>query len=275
MCWQTMVQRFAIRVSAKIAVLVRHAASLPLSCRICYFKCFVLPEFLYTSNAYVPYLSVHQELRLERLFKRALRSVCKVPPWTPTVTLLERVHVSPLRATILLNLLCFIWRCLNSSGSGLFETFFRPLSSRRSRGGNSNLLIVHAAASAHSTKLVTHAGAVLWNSLHADIQGVTKLAAFKSSALQHILAYFYLLALRPCFCSCAGTALFRLQVKCFATHSCLLLALRLCFCSCAGTALFRRHYLQLAMSPPPPPPPPYTVGALLLGICLFWFLHYK
>ena len=107
MCWQTMVQRVAIMVSAKIAVLVRHAASLPLSCRICYFKCFVLPEFLYASNS-PSGKALHCMLYV------------KCPHGPPPVTLLERVHVSPLRATFQLNLLCFIWHCLNSSGSRLF-----------------------------------------------------------------------------------------------------------------------------------------------------------
>ena len=47
---------------------------------ICHFKCFVLLEVLYASYAYAPYLSVHQELRLERLFAlhAAIRGVTKL-----------------------------------------------------------------------------------------------------------------------------------------------------------------------------------------------------
>ena len=123
MSWTTMVDHVARRVAGKIAVLLRHASSLPYPCRLTYFRSIVLPEFLYASISYYPYLTVAQEQRLHRLFKRAARAVCKSPPWTSTAPLLNRMHVCDLQVSVHLNMLCFIWRCLHDACSTLFESF--------------------------------------------------------------------------------------------------------------------------------------------------------
>ena len=87
-------QRVAIRVDRSLALSLSAMLHLYPShaCRICYFKCFVLPEFLYASNAYAPYLCTcspglsSSSSVWKGSFKRALRAVPYVK--CPTVTLL-------------------------------------------------------------------------------------------------------------------------------------------------------------------------------------------
>ena len=104
MIWTTMVYHVARRFACKIAVLLRHASSLPYPCRFTYFRSIILPEYFYVSISHYPYLSVAQEQRLHRLFKSAARAVCKSPPWTSTAPLLNRMLVRDLQVFVHLNM---------------------------------------------------------------------------------------------------------------------------------------------------------------------------
>lgn len=186
MSWVTMVDHVAQRVSAKIAVLLRHAGSLPFTSRLDYLRCFILPDFLYACISYMPYLAVSQELRLQRLLNRAVRAVFRVPPWASTTPLFDRLHLLPLSSQLKLRILCFIWKCMHGLSSNLFNDFFLRSQSIVTRGAQSNLLVVPLATSAHSAKRITHVGAKLWNELPAGTRCITKLLDFKTRALHFV-----------------------------------------------------------------------------------------
>ena len=75
------------------------------------------------------------------------------------------MHVCDLQVSVHLNMFCFIWRCLHDACSTLFQSFFAVVPSTRTRGGQSNLLVVPPASIARSAKRLTHAGAIMWNRL--------------------------------------------------------------------------------------------------------------
>ena len=105
MSWTTMVDHVACRVAG--CDMLRNASSLPYPCRLTYFRSIILPEFLYASISYYPYLTVAQEQRLHGLFKRAARAVCNSPPWTSTAPLLNRMNVCDLPVSVHLNMFWF------------------------------------------------------------------------------------------------------------------------------------------------------------------------
>lgn len=187
MTWNTMIDHIARRIGAKIAVLLRYASSLPFSCRISFFRCFILTDFLYASNAYASYLSATQEQRLGRLFNRAVRAVCRAPPWSSMNKLLAQINVYPLHVYIQSGFLCFIWRCLNNAASKLFVDYFKTSRSARTRGSCTKLLIVPLATSSASSKQLTHVGALLWNSLPPDTRTTAQIGNFKFKVLNHIV----------------------------------------------------------------------------------------
>ena len=187
MSWNTMTSHVARRVAAKIGLLNRSAACLPFSCRVQFFRSFILSEFDYASAAYAPFLSSYQDKRLNSLFKRAARSVCKAAPRTHTAPLLERMNAHTLSIYTHMHILVFIWRCLNKSSSTLFASFFTRSPSLRTRGGNSKLLIIPVSPTASSAKRISHAGAILWNQLPDTARLERKRSTFKSLSLAFLL----------------------------------------------------------------------------------------
>ena len=182
-----MTSHVARRVAAKIGLLNRSAACLPFSCRVQFFRSFILSEFDYASAAYAPFLSSYQDKRLNSLFKRAARSVCRAAPRTHTAPLLERMNAHTLSIYTHMHILVFIWRCLNKSSSTLFASFFTRSPSLRTRGGNSKLLIIPVSPTASSAKRISHAGAILWNQLPDTARLERKRSTFKSLSLAFLL----------------------------------------------------------------------------------------
>ena len=80
---------------------------------------------------------------------------------------------------------CFIWRCLHVHVAPCFSPFFAVGPSTRTRGGQSNLLVVPPASTARSAKRLTHAGAIMWNRLPPAAKGSNRYLYFKSQALQY------------------------------------------------------------------------------------------
>ena len=147
-------------------MLRRYATFLPIRCRIAHFRSFILSHFMYAASAYLPFLTAYQSRRLNGLFKRAVRTVCRVPPGTPTSNILTRMNIQTLTTYANMHLLVFIWRCLHDSSniSMLFASFFSRSNSTQTRGGHSNLLIVPASPTAYLTKRVTYAGTIILTS---------------------------------------------------------------------------------------------------------------
>ena len=187
MSWNTMTSHVARRVAAKIGLLNRSAACLPFSCRVQFFRSFILSEFDYASAAYAPFLSSYQDKRLNSLFKRAARSMCRAAPRTHTAPLLERMNAHTLSIYTHMHILVFIWRCLNKSSSTLFASFFTRSPSLRTRGGSSTLLIIPVSPTASSAKRIGHAGAILWNQLPDKARLERKRSTFKSLSLAFLL----------------------------------------------------------------------------------------
>ena len=73
--WRTQVDSMVTKLASKIGILFRNRHNIPLTCRETFVKCLVLPDFLYASNCFSAGLSLTQLGRLERMLKRALRSV--------------------------------------------------------------------------------------------------------------------------------------------------------------------------------------------------------
>ena len=104
-------------------------------CRVQFFRSFILSKCDYASAAYTPFLSSYQDQRLNSLFKRAPRSVCRAAPRTHTAPLLERMNAHTLSIYAHMHILIFIWRCLNRCSSTLFASLV-PLSEHEEGAAN-------------------------------------------------------------------------------------------------------------------------------------------
>ena len=140
---------------------------------------------MYAAYAYLPFPTAYQSRQLNGLFRRAVRTVCRVPPGTPTSNILTRMNIQTLTTYANMHLLVFIWRCLHDSSniSMLFANFFSRSNSTQTRCGHSNLLIVPASPTGYLAKRVTYAGTILWNLLPAVVRQERKRNRFKSMAL--------------------------------------------------------------------------------------------
>ena len=80
--WCPMVEHIARSVSQKIAVLFRNRKTLPIECRIMYFKSIILPDFLYASNCFSVGIASNHRARLEVRYDASSlhRSFLLLPP---------------------------------------------------------------------------------------------------------------------------------------------------------------------------------------------------
>ena len=176
-------------VASKVGVVRRYATFPPFQCRIAYFRSFILSHFMYAASAYLPFLTAYQSGRLNEFFKRAVRTVCRVPPGTPTSNILTFMNIQTLTTYANIHLLVFIWHCLHDSSniSMLFAKFFSRSNSTQTRCWHSNLLIVPASPTAYLDESVTYAGSTLWNQLPDAVRQERKRNRFKSMALAFLL----------------------------------------------------------------------------------------
>ena len=113
--WRTQVDSMVTKLASKIGILFQNRHNIPLSCRETFVKCLVLPDFLYASNYFSAGLSLTQLGRLERMLKRALRSVYDTGFCSPSRPLIARLGLDLLASMNCKKLLYLTWRCLEGA----------------------------------------------------------------------------------------------------------------------------------------------------------------
>ena len=178
--WSTQVDSMVSKLASKIGILFRNRHNIPLTCRETFVKCLVLPDFLYASNCFSAGLSLTQLGRLERMLKRALRSVYDTGFCSPSSPLFARLGLDRLATMYCKKLLYLTWRCLEGrcsvTLSQMFERLNNGLATRSLVSRTLKLPMLRTAFARHGASFQC---AKLWNDLHPLARCVDNSARFK------------------------------------------------------------------------------------------------
>ena len=168
----------------------RNGKSLTLGARKAWFVALVRSYLTYASNAFYPGM-LHSHLnKLIRLSKSGIRAVFRVPSRVPSGPLFRRLQLPQLETVYREKVATFVFRCMNSLTSPLFNDSFQLMSNvasgtdRVTRGQESRLLCIPFLPGPAGRSTMRFVGSVVWNELPPPIRLLTDKAEF----LNHLKA---------------------------------------------------------------------------------------
>lgn len=122
--WSAHMAYVARKVSWKIAALQRAGQKLNHAAKRQYYLSVIQSDLEYGSNAFFSSLSALAEKKLTGLYKRAIRAVAGLPPWSQvnSLELAKRFSLWPIIKRLKLKLLLFTFRCTHYLSSTLLSS---------------------------------------------------------------------------------------------------------------------------------------------------------
>jgi len=187
--WASHIHSTSLRCRQAIARLWRHRDSLSYTGRRLWYLAMVQSKLCYGSNAIYPSLSVQYKSIVNKLCKSGVRAVFGVTTPARTQPLLLQLHVSLVTDIMHRKVLVFVFRCISSSASTLFEQFYSCIAPHAqvgshpvTRGQATQLLSVPFLPGPGGRQSIQFRGSVWWNSLPSETRTSRTLQIFQ----QHI-----------------------------------------------------------------------------------------
>ena len=186
--WTYHVDHVCTSVNSKIVLLNRIKKYLDIDSRKLFYNAYILPIFDYCCTVWGN-MSEENILRLEKLQKRAARTILNVPVQTPTNPLFTTLGWLPVRTRFIYHKLVMVYKILHKQTPEYLNNLClrtMDIYSRNLRSTSTNNLIVPRPNTNMFKKSFTYSAAVEWSSLPSMIKCSNSIVTFKEKCIKHL-----------------------------------------------------------------------------------------
>ena len=193
--WKQHANHVSRKAMQAIGQLWRHGRALSLRARKMWYISLVQSHLLYASNCFSPALTSQLLQQLLKVSKSGLRAIFQLPPRTPTGPLMARLSLSSILSLYKRKWLIFVFRCVNSLASDLFQHFYILMSDAApqtadappvTRGQASRLLRIPFQPGMLGRRTIQARGSCLWNALPEASRLAKQVESFNLNSRLHI-----------------------------------------------------------------------------------------